>query len=330
MTQAAHNLAFGLNNLADDLIAAGRPVEALVPLAEARPILKKLRSYHLATNEMHTGKALARMGMSREADDAFAEAGATLQKLAEENPTGPGDLFRDFGLGLWTQGRPAEAAAVFERERAIRQRMAAGGGAGGADPDALANCETNAAAALVALGRPAEARAACDRAIAFREGRFKEHPADASFAQGLAESLLRSGHARAAAGDLAGAAADWRRAAALYAAHPPGGEQAILRACCHGALAGLAGQPGGGVPPAEARSQADEAMAVLRRAIDGGYRDFGLIRVEPGLDPLRSRDDFRRLMGDLAFPADPFAYRVDAEYRPVPDPLITTAPAEKP
>jgi hypothetical protein len=70
-------------------------------------------------------------------------------------------------------------------------------------------------------------------------------------------------------------------------------------------------------------------MAVLQRAIEGGYRDFGLIRVEPGLDPLRSRDDFRRLISDLAFPADPFAYRVDEEFRPVPAPFITTAPAGK-
>ena len=107
--------------------------------------------------------------------------------------------------------------------------MAVDGGAGGADRNALAKCETNAAAALVTLGRTTEARAACDRAIAIREGLLKELPADATVAQGLAESLLRSGHARAAAGDLAGAAADWRRAAALYAAHPPVGESAIVR-----------------------------------------------------------------------------------------------------
>jgi serine/threonine-protein kinase len=341
VTGTANNLAYGLDNLADYLIDAGRPVEALLPLAESRPILKKLVDanlgspgyrLNLAGIGVRTGRALARMGMSREADEAYAEAGATLQTFAEEHRgwrASLGRAFRNLGWALWTDGRPAEAAAVFERERAIRQRMAAGAGAEAADPGALATCETTSAAAFVALGRPAEARAACDRAIAIREGQIKEHPADASVAQGLAESQLRSGHVRAAAGDLVGAAAAWRRAAALYAAHPPVGEAAILRACCHGALAGLAGKQGGGVAPAEARSQADEAMAVLRRAIDGGYRDFGLIRVEPGIDPLRSRDDFRRLMGDLAFPADPFAYRVDAEYRPVPDPLITTAPAGK-
>jgi hypothetical protein len=70
-------------------------------------------------------------------------------------------------------------------------------------------------------------------------------------------------------------------------------------------------------------------MAILRRALAAGYTDFDLIGVEPGLNPLRSRDDFRRLVDNLAFPADPFAYRVDEEYRPMPAPLVGTAPAGK-
>jgi hypothetical protein len=48
-------------------------------------------------------------------------------------------------------------------------------------------------------------------------------------------------------------------------------------------------------------------MAILDQAFAGGYRAPGLLRVEPGLDPLRSRDDFRLLMLDQAFPAEPFA-----------------------
>ena len=113
---------------------------------------------------------------------------------------------------------------------------------------------------------------------------------------------------RAAAGDLAGAAADWRRAEGLYASHPPGGgEAAILRACCRGSLAGLAGAAGSGVSAAEGTAHAEAAMALLRRAVAGGYRDLDHFQAEPGLDPLRSRDDFRLMMMDLAFPDEPFA-----------------------
>ena len=48
-------------------------------------------------------------------------------------------------------------------------------------------------------------------------------------------------------------------------------------------------------------------MAGLRRAVAMGYRESDEYGREPALDPLRGRDDFRLLMMDLAFPADPFA-----------------------
>ena len=125
---------------------------------------------------------------------------------------------------------------------------------------------------------------------------------------GLAETLLRSGGARAAAGDAAAGAADWRRAAELYAANPPGkGEPTIFWACCHAALSGLAGGSRSKVSHTEARSHAQEAMAILRRVGAGGFRDPDLLRVEFGLDPIRSRADSRVLMMDLDFPAEPFA-----------------------
>jgi hypothetical protein len=48
-------------------------------------------------------------------------------------------------------------------------------------------------------------------------------------------------------------------------------------------------------------------MAILRRVGAGGFRDPDLLRVEPGLSVLSARPDFRLLMMDLHFPAEPFA-----------------------
>ena len=48
-------------------------------------------------------------------------------------------------------------------------------------------------------------------------------------------------------------------------------------------------------------------MALLHKAVAMGYRTLDFFRTEDALDPLRDRDDFRRLMMDLAFPAEPFA-----------------------
>ena len=128
---------------------------------------------------------------------------------------------------------------------------------------------------------------------------------------------MRSGGVRAAAGDLAGAAGDWRRAEAVYAAHPPaGGQAAVLWACCRSSLAGLAGAAGSGVSDAEGAERAEAAMALLRLAARGGHRDLAPCQTEPGLDPLRSRADFRLLMMDAGLPDRPV--RVGPMTDPVP------------
>ena len=48
-------------------------------------------------------------------------------------------------------------------------------------------------------------------------------------------------------------------------------------------------------------------MAGLRQAVTMGYRNPDAYRTESALDPLRNRPDFRALMMDLAFPAQPLA-----------------------
>jgi hypothetical protein len=72
-------------------------------------------------------------------------------------------------------------------------------------------------------------------------------------------------------------------------------------------LADLAGRPGSGIPATEAAPEADRAMEWMRRSVAMGCRNANEFRIESALDPLRSRDDFRLMMMDLAMPADPFA-----------------------
>ncbi len=213
----------------------------------------------------------------------------------------------NIGWSLWRAGMPADALAKYRRERAAWQELLDAVPTNGYYRDRLANCETNSSAALVVVGRLGEARAACGRAIALREAQVKEFPDLSKNHQGLAESLLRSGQVHRAAGDVAGASADWHRAAAIYASHPPaGGEVALFEACCHAALSGIACAAGSGMSKCEESAQAQKAMSILRRAIADGYRDDELMRIEPGLDPLRARLDYQLLMMDLAMPTEPF------------------------
>lgn len=48
-------------------------------------------------------------------------------------------------------------------------------------------------------------------------------------------------------------------------------------------------------------------MVLLNKAVTMGYRNGDAYRTEDALDSLRGRDDFRLLLMDLAFPAEPFA-----------------------
>jgi hypothetical protein len=100
-------------------------------------------------------------------------------------------------------------------------------------------------------------------------------------------------------GDPAGAAADVRHALRLSEGlRLPEGFAVFSAACSHAALAGLAGQEGTGVSAAEGKAHAAQAMALLRKAVDG-YRYIPDYRTEGALDPLREREDFKTLLTEL-------------------------------
>ena len=136
----------------------------------------------------------------------------------------------------------------------------------------------------------------------------RENPTDLEQRYWLVRAIRRRGLARRDLNDFAGAAADTRRALALCdGLRPLSARDSFETACCHAALAGLAGRAASGVSAAEAEIEAARAMESLVRAVAAGYRNANEIRIESALESLRSRDDFRFLMMDLAFPTEPFA-----------------------
>jgi hypothetical protein len=137
--------------------------------------------------------------------------------------------------------------------------------------------------------------------------RFRENPTDVGNRHLLAYAMLWRGLALRDLGQPAGAAADVRRALALCDEPPLRSGYEPGTAYCHAALAGMAGRAGSGVSAAEGEKAAARAMEWLGRAVAMGYRNTMELRTESALDPLRSRPDFRLLMMDVAFPAEPFA-----------------------
>ena len=69
-------------------------------------------------------------------------------------------------------------------------------------------------------------------------------------------------------------------------------------------LAGLGQDPKSGVTAAEAAAFADQAVATLRDAIGAGSARREELK-EPDFDPLRGREDFKKLVAELEKKAEP-------------------------
>jgi tetratricopeptide (TPR) repeat protein len=204
------------------------------------------------------------------------------------------------------RGRGLEAEAECRQALAIRQRLADDNPAVSRCRVALAHALIQLAAALLPMGREAEARTAAERAVILLESVIEEG-GEPRWQAVLAEGLLRRGQARLAGGDSAASASDWRRALASIPTSPPREpEWVFLEACCHAVLAGAAGRSDSGVPAGERPIEADRAMDILHEVVAMGFRDVGRYRTETALGPLRGRDDFQRLIMDLAWPTEPF------------------------
>jgi serine/threonine protein kinase len=317
-----NDLAVSHADLGIHLRMTGYPAEALDSYLLALEILGRLVKDNLSVTVYPRNLArmykphrpAAKRGWGNGGGAGIASRAFAIRvKLAEENPAVSeyqedlADSFVKLGFLNFESGRLAEALEDFSRETAIIEKLAADNPSVLHYRNRLANSLVNTAALLLRTGRPAEARGRTERAVALMEPQARDHPEAPWNRQVLAEGYLRLGLAREAEGDLAGAAADWKQAVALFQSAPVlHGEYTFLHGGCHASLAALAGKPGTGLSPEEGEAEVAEAMILLRRAVEMGYRNTASYHTEPALDPLRSRPDFRLLMLDLAFPSDPF------------------------
>jgi serine/threonine-protein kinase len=282
-------------------------------LADASPSIIDLQ-FELATTHSNIGFLLSRIGDLAGATSAYTKTLTILCKLADANPKvihfqyALAQGLANLGWVLVRSGKPADSIPYFSREEVIWKTLAESNPSIPDYKTGLGNCQTNTATVLLRLGRSAEARALCERAVEVRDVVVSAHARIPRYRKELAESLLRRGQARRAEGDDPGAAADWSRAVDLFKAVPAmDGEYVFYYAATAACLSALAGRPGTEKSDTTRETEAENALALLRRAIDLGYRDPVTFRTETALDPLRGRADFRLLTMDLDFPAEPFA-----------------------
>jgi serine/threonine-protein kinase len=321
VTEFRSSLANSHTSLGNLLGAMGQPAEALAELRAAHAILQKLAfdspaitesQSRLAQSHLDLGSALYNSGQQWEAE--LRKSVAICEKLVADHPAVT-DLssrlaFSHTILGwlLRNIGKPSVAEAEHRKALVILQKLAAENPKDRDYRYEAAYADMGLCAVLLRLDRAPEARDHAERAVAASEALVKEDPDNTGYRSRLAESYyVNGGLARRAMGDLAGAAADLRRALKLRGEQPPRAHGEIfLNALYHAALAGMGGQTGSGVSAAEGAAEAETAMTLLRKAVGMNFH-VAAFRTEEVLDVLRGRDDFRLLMMDVDFPAEPFA-----------------------
>jgi tetratricopeptide (TPR) repeat protein len=310
-------VAFTHNALGQHLKDTGRHWEAEEEYRAALAIHQQLADDHPDVIAFRVREANAHSGLgwllfdggrSTEAEAVLRQAQVIYQELADDHPAvaylrSPlAFSHRNLGLLLSQTGKPSEAEAECRAGLTLLQELVDD------DPKVpgyrmyLAEVHTFLSVVLRRLGRASEALDHAERAVAAREALIKMDPS----VSGEAEQYLNLGLARRALGNTTGAVADIRRALGMPEQVHPWAAWYFDAACLHAALAGLAGQDGSGVSASEGASEAETAMALLRQAVALAYRSAAF-RYEDALDPLRDRDDFKLLLMDLAFPAEPFA-----------------------
>jgi serine/threonine-protein kinase len=301
-----------------------RPAEAFPAFRAGLDVLEKLVADYPAVVDYRRfqarclngcGDGAEAMGRHAEALDYFQRAVAAWKKVVDDNPARYaepvelGSTYNRIGWLLFGMDRLDEAMEQYETARLVFQTLL-----DRFPPRVLPRTRSELSNVLINMteverrrGRISEARALCDQAIAIRRAVIEEFPEVTGYRWRMGECWLRSGQVRLAAGDIPGAAADWRRAILSYEELPfRGGELAMFEAGSHAMMSSVAGLSGSGVFVAEGTSEADKAMAILRRIVAEGYRDPSL-SLESALKPLHSRPDFQLLMMDVAFPPEPFA-----------------------
>jgi serine/threonine-protein kinase len=316
------DLAQSHGSLAGVLEILGRPHEALAEYRVALLIQQKLTANQPAVTRFRliqawyhrgAGRLLGNSGHGSEGLGELRRALAIEQKLADEQPAytqcreSLASTHHFIGVRFAREGQPAPALKSYRAEVAILEELMKQQPDNPGHRDWFANAANDAAGALIELGRTREARALCERALATNEARVRADAQTLYHSISLAESLMRMGQVRRAEGDLKGAALDWHRAAAMYAARAAASEARVFEACCHAGLAGIAGVAGSGVSVVQGAAATETAIAKLREAVALGMRDLAWLRTDSLLDPLRARPDFQSLLMDLAMPADPFA-----------------------
>jgi serine/threonine protein kinase len=308
------DLARGYNNLAALFRSAGRLKDAEMSFTDAVSVLKPLASefptrpepsrelawsyYTLSLLRLDTGRW-------KEAEPSIADALAIQKRLIAEHPDRPEfrkDLaatYTSLGRLFQTAGRLNEAEKANADALVIQKQLVA-------DFPARIDFQNDVAGSFVNLALVCNQRRAFKEAKAYLEGAVpyhqaalqanSRHPQHRQFFQFHLHALV---HANAGLHDQAtalGAAEKFRD----LGWNAPG--NAYDAACALSLCIPIVekdGQLDVAKRQAAVQFYGQQAMAMLRAAVEKGFKNAAHMKRDTDLDPLRQRDDFKKLVAEL-------------------------------
>jgi serine/threonine protein kinase/tetratricopeptide (TPR) repeat protein len=297
------------------LFRTGKPVEALEADRKAIAIWQQLADANPAVVDYQRDLAhsynevglllMMHLGRPEEALTGLRKALAIFQKLADADRA---VINFQFGLAInhdvigWcllNLGKPVEAAEADRKASDIMQKVVEDHPAIAMPQWWLANFQINLGRALDRQKRWAESFTPLEKGVVITQKLAKADPNNGYHRRLLGESHAFRGGARARAGQPGEAATDLRRALELWAALPNLDiEIQVERSRALAILAGLGGDAKSGVTENDAKTFADQSVAVLAAAIKIGWALPSELR-EPDFDALRGREDFHRLVAEV-------------------------------
>jgi serine/threonine-protein kinase len=300
---------------------AGRVEPALVAYAKSLQLRERLAREHpdeprFALDTASTLGNIASVEFERrrhkEALSSYERAVEILQKLVADHPDNAEFLnylirARQNLAGTLTQlGLTEKALEILRAAQEPCERMAREHPGVVQYQDDLTNCWSQFGSTYLKAGRFDEAAAAYQSALDLQAKLVDANPANRDTRDRLVEYLKSRAQADEKRSHFADAAKGYRRAAEVCAdTSDSSAEHFYNVACCHARLVSVAGKTGSGLSAADGKAEGDKAMQFLRRAFAAGFHDAEATRADDDLASLTQRDDFRKLLDEMATKAKP-------------------------
>jgi serine/threonine protein kinase/tetratricopeptide (TPR) repeat protein len=302
-----HGLGIVLAELrreAEAEVAFRRAVDVRKRLADDFPKALEYRR-HLATAYSDLGYFLRRQGKDAESEGPYRQALDLRKKLIAEGGAAPRYLQElagshdNLGDVLRVTNRPKEAESAWRDALALWERLAADRPQAPDYQNGLGGTLRNLATLHNQRREFAAAVPLLERARPHFQAALKASPKNPEFRLGYRDHLLTLAQSRLGLADHARLAATADELAGF------GYEPAKDTYAAAGMLARCASLAREGPRLDEAKRKelalgyADRALALLRQALDRGFKDAAHMKADPDLEPLRERTEFTKLLAGL-------------------------------